>query len=1275
MGRRRSPDRLQVAKIKRRPFLYKIFSHLYAGGRWGTTMDSIVGRFRKLFTNKKQRLPAFIEVDVDLTKYWNILEDIGEGSFGSVKKVSRKDDPRQIAAFKCTEIQEDEEVEDLAIEVEILLACKHENVVGIIAAYYYENCLSVMLEYCAGGAVDQIMLELDKGLTENQTATVIRQVTNGLVFLHSKYVIHRDLKAGNILLTADGTAKIADFGVSTMLNGPDEGSNTFIGTPHWMSPEIVRCETMPNLLYNTKADIWALGITCIQLAEKEPPYHELSAERVRLKILRSSKPPTLERPAAFSPMFRDFINQCCMINAEDRCTAADLMTHPFISKATDKKPIVVLLLEMSADFLEEPVFENSSGSCAASVCSSDGTSLWSRPESSSLNTSGENEKQTSFDHEATPVPDLMQSKKKRAAPAPPPQEVVSKPPTAAPQRPQEPSEPEEVAPRPVQSFVSQPTTPSKQPDDNAIMGHLSPSGAEAMQILDDLDIALDKNDHRSINGSRSSSLGSTTSGQRNQDRTARARLESAAPHHSSTDSVSQVRQRFEAQFAEVRNTENGSTIVECGTIPTHTIRDAARYSRPTSVASSQSRKSSVSSNRSTARENVTNQGHQPVLLRVNADDDSDHQSSRVASIRERIVSGSSEGSHGRNSVAADIPQGLVAKHREIAQKEQLAVHARDEAQRIKEQRRIDDAALFGDQQTPVSDLAATFTTKLSATSSLDSSHSNRNNSRQEVLRKSEQLEHRSLSVASAESQSSGRPEIVQPERSTYQPYNYFVEEATRNSTSTRTSVEEAPPPEPPVDYDETPKAPNQPLRLNDAEAPTTPRAVKTRRQGDKVNGKENNDPKPSKENLVRRTPSRQTATKKTRTFTVDGIQMTSTTMHVLDAKQNHEFRREQEREYLRMQREEARQRTLHEKKSAALQENQERSFMHEKMNMEKSFQSDIDLIAKTQKKKIEDLERAQEEELRQLAKRLKVDQERQIRIFRDQLNREQKLLKQEADLLPKPQRKEVYKLRKEQLDKIHSDRELQFLDKLDQDHEICLEQLRSAHREKMAMTERQCLEHKHQIESSSMSALWELEERQLTERYNLNQLQLKELYLLQRSQMIGRHQKEQECIRNTIKEEEARLNQDLNNSRKELPKTLRAQSKIRYKMFKESLSIDYSDRPEMWDRLLAEFDAKEKERVKNTIAEYEKKCRRRLDNLVAQNQQFLKDLEQIHAEKRSMLCENEQQMLAECEEQFQQLLNENRASRPARKTELERRFAEESERQLKFYNIIGPQSA
>ena len=106
-------------------------------------------------------------------------------------------------------------------------------------------------------------------------------------------VIHRDMKAGNILLTEAGKVKLADFGVSAKNSNQLQRRFTFIGTPYWMSPEIIACETDKEMSYDTKTDIWSLGITCIELAEKEPPHNELNPNRVMMRI-RKADPPHLK---------------------------------------------------------------------------------------------------------------------------------------------------------------------------------------------------------------------------------------------------------------------------------------------------------------------------------------------------------------------------------------------------------------------------------------------------------------------------------------------------------------------------------------------------------------------------------------------------------------------------------------------------------------------------------------------------------------------------------------------------------------------------------------------------------------------------------------------------------------------------------------------------------------------------------------------------------------------------------------------------------------------
>ena len=107
----------------------------------------------------------------------------------------------------------------------------------------------MLIEFCAGGAVDSLMLDLDKCLNESQIQYVVRETLQALAFLHERHVIHRDMKAGNILLSERGHVKLADFGVSARNASPLQRRCSFIGTPYWMSPEIIACETDKVLIY------------------------------------------------------------------------------------------------------------------------------------------------------------------------------------------------------------------------------------------------------------------------------------------------------------------------------------------------------------------------------------------------------------------------------------------------------------------------------------------------------------------------------------------------------------------------------------------------------------------------------------------------------------------------------------------------------------------------------------------------------------------------------------------------------------------------------------------------------------------------------------------------------------------------------------------------------------------------------------------------------------------------------------------------------------------
>ncbi|XP_051956602.1 serine/threonine-protein kinase 10-like [Xyrauchen texanus] len=301
----------------------------------------------------KKRVKQYEHVhrDVNPDDMWEIIGELGDGAFGKVYKAQNKE-TGVLAAAKVIETKSEEELEDYVVEIDILASCNHQYIVKLLDAFFYDNKLSIMIEFCPGGAVDATMLELDRGLEEPQIQVVCKQMLEALQYLHSMKIIHRDLKAGNILLMLDGDIKLADFGVSAKNTKTLQRRDSFIGTPYWMAPEVVMCETMKDAPYDYKADIWSLGITLIELAQIEPPHHELNPMRVLLKIAKS-EPPTLEQPTKWSMEFKDFLEKALEKNPETRPTAAQLLEHSFVSSVKTNRPLRELVAEAKAEVMEE----------------------------------------------------------------------------------------------------------------------------------------------------------------------------------------------------------------------------------------------------------------------------------------------------------------------------------------------------------------------------------------------------------------------------------------------------------------------------------------------------------------------------------------------------------------------------------------------------------------------------------------------------------------------------------------------------------------------------------------------------------------------------------------------------------------------------------------------------------------------------------------------------------------------------------------------------------
>lgn len=234
----------------------------------------------------------------------------------------------------------------LSVQREIAMLSQVRN--PCITAYYdsflLDSQLSIVMEYCEGGSCADL---LDAGLLhEEHIAPVLREVLHALVYLHSENKLHRDIKAANILISHDGGVKLADFGVAGQLTAAAKKDSAFVGTPYWMSPEVIKQSG-----YDTKADIWSVGITAYELAEGDPPYANLHPMKV-LHLIPRNPPPTL--PARHYKLLQDFVQQCLTRDSRQRPSASELLRHKAIRTAAPKAILAPLASRHAQRAREEP---------------------------------------------------------------------------------------------------------------------------------------------------------------------------------------------------------------------------------------------------------------------------------------------------------------------------------------------------------------------------------------------------------------------------------------------------------------------------------------------------------------------------------------------------------------------------------------------------------------------------------------------------------------------------------------------------------------------------------------------------------------------------------------------------------------------------------------------------------------------------------------------------------------------------------------------------------
>lgn len=274
--------------------------------------------------------------------------EIGRGAFATVYMAYCKSIDKDVA-IKILDLDElDANWDEVRKEISIMGMLNHPNVVKYLCSFVVEREIWLVMPLMAGGSCADIMKRnYPQGyLDETLIATILKETLQGLLYFHKDGRIHRDVKAGNILISSEGEIQIADFGVAgTLIEAGDrkKARRTFVGTPCWMAPEVME-QTHG---YDYKADIWSFGITALELAHGRPPYSQYQPMKVMLLTLQEP-PPTCDvyedSTKKLSKSFKDLVAKCLQKDPTKRPTAAKLLEHKFLKQAKNSSYVVESLL-------------------------------------------------------------------------------------------------------------------------------------------------------------------------------------------------------------------------------------------------------------------------------------------------------------------------------------------------------------------------------------------------------------------------------------------------------------------------------------------------------------------------------------------------------------------------------------------------------------------------------------------------------------------------------------------------------------------------------------------------------------------------------------------------------------------------------------------------------------------------------------------------------------------------------------------------------------------